>query len=107
MPFHRPIPESSARPKDEGGLKSYVEAEKLLQIAFVLPSAVALGALGGYGLERLCHQKWMLIAGILLGCALGLAAVIRQAVAAEKVARRTDEAAERESAHKDQEGKPS
>ena len=81
-------------------MKSYVEAEKLLQIAFVLPSAVALGAAGGWWLGRLCHQKWMLIAGILLGCAFGLAAVIRQAVAAEKVARRTDEAAE-----KNQEGK--
>ena len=42
MPFQRPIPESKPPEKNSGALAGYIEAEKLMQIAFVLPAAVAI-----------------------------------------------------------------
>jgi hypothetical protein len=61
MPFHRAIPESKPPAKATSGLGAYVEAEKLLQIAFVLPSAVVIGWLGGALADHLLHQKWIVI----------------------------------------------
>jgi F0F1-type ATP synthase assembly protein I len=93
MPYHRPIPESQARPKTPGGIGNLVEAEKLLQIAFLLPSAVLIGWLGGAWLAHIFHHKWIMIAGLLLGCASGLTMVIRQAMDAEKKSSKEDAAA--------------
>jgi F0F1-type ATP synthase assembly protein I len=93
MPFHRPIPESKTKPQAAGGMANLIEAEKLLQIAFLLPSAVLIGWLGGAWLEHIFHQKWIMIAGLLLGCASGLVVVIRQAMDAEKKSSREDAAA--------------
>jgi F0F1-type ATP synthase assembly protein I len=91
MPYHRPIPERESKPKENGGLHSFVEAEKLMQIAFLLPSAVLVGWLGGAWLGHIFHLKWMMMAGILLGCVSGLVVVIRQAMAAEKASYKADE----------------
>ncbi|MGD0830704.1 MAG: AtpZ/AtpI family protein [Terracidiphilus sp.] len=92
MPFHRAIPPNKTDDKGGSGFKSYVEAEKLMQIAFVLPSAVAVGGALGYGAEQLLHQKWMLVAGIIFGCISGLYYVIQTAFAAEKISRKQDAA---------------
>jgi hypothetical protein len=43
MPFHRAIPESKPTEKSTGALRGYVEAEKMLHLAFVLPAAVFIG----------------------------------------------------------------
>lgn len=90
MPYHRPIPESKPPAKAGGGLGALVEAEKLMQIAFVLPSAVVVGWLAGAGADYLLHTKWIVIAGIGLGCVSGLYYVIQSAFAAEKVSRKED-----------------
>jgi uncharacterized membrane protein YfcA len=84
MPFHRAIPESKPPAKGTGGLGAYVEAEKLMQIAFVLPAAVLIGWVAGWWLGNLLHQKWIEIAGVVFGCISGLVYVIQIAVAAEK-----------------------
>ena len=90
MPFHRAIPESKPPAKATSGLGAYVEAEKLLQIAFVLPSAVVIGWLGGALADHLLHQKWIVIVGIILGSISGLVFVVQTAVAAEKNSRKMD-----------------
>jgi len=42
MPFNRPIPDSKSRPKIAGGIGAIAEAEKLMQIALLLPSAAVI-----------------------------------------------------------------
>ena len=90
MPFHRAIPDSKQPDKSRSGFGAYVEAEKLLQIAFVLPSAVVIGWLGGALADHLLHQKWIVIVGIVLGSISGLVFVVQTAVAAEKNSRKED-----------------
>jgi F0F1-type ATP synthase assembly protein I len=90
MPFHRAIPESKPPAKATSGLGAYVEAEKLMQIAFVLPSAVVIGWLAGALADHLLHQKWIVIVGIVLGSISGLVFVVQTAVAAEKNSRKMD-----------------
>ncbi len=92
MPFHRPIPESKQPAKATRGFGALVEAEKLMQIAFVLPSAVVIGWLAGAGADHLLHQKWIVIVGIVFGGISGLFYVVQTAVAAEKNSLKEDAA---------------
>ncbi|MGA3371444.1 MAG: AtpZ/AtpI family protein [Terracidiphilus sp.] len=82
MPFNRPIPQSKPRAKPGGGLASLIEAEKMMQIAFLLPSAAFVGWLAGAGLDRLLHQSWIAVLGIIFGGVSGLVYVARLALAA-------------------------
>jgi ATP synthase protein I len=92
MPYNRPI--SDPRPgsksdskqggKEPGLFSGWVQAEKLLQIAFVLPGSAAIGWLLGAWGDRRLHQSWMTIVGILLGSVLGLIYTVQMAVAAER-----------------------
>jgi ATP synthase protein I len=89
MAFNRPIPENMrgemrAGRKQPSGLSLYVQAEKMLQIAFVLPCAVVIGWVLGAWADKWLHQSWITIAGVVLGCVSGLVFVIRMALAAEK-----------------------
>lgn len=70
--------------KQQSGLSLYVQAEKMLQIAFVLPCALVIGWVLGAWADRALHQSWITIAGVILGCVSGLVFVIRMAFAAEK-----------------------
>ncbi len=90
MPFHRAIPEQKPSEKSSGVLAGYVEAEKLLNIALVLPGAVAICGLAGWWVADQLHQHWIFVAGIVFGCVAGLYYVIQQAIAAEKVSRKMD-----------------
>lgn len=68
----------------QSGVEALVQAEKLLQVALMLPCAVAIGwLLGAWGDSRL-HQSWMTITGVILGAVSGLSFVIRMAISAEK-----------------------
>lgn len=61
-------------PKTSGGqraLDGLVRAERLMQIAFILPCAVVAGWILGYLLDRWLHQHWIYLPGILLGCIAG------------------------------------
>lgn len=87
--LHTPMPNDDSNPqskntKDGIGLHSLVQAEKLMQIAFVLPSAMIVGWLAGAWADSKLHQSWLTIAGIIFGCVSGLVYVIRLAMNAEK-----------------------
>jgi ATP synthase protein I len=84
MPYHRPIPDSNSRSKSSSGFGALVEAEKLMQIAFVLPSALVICWVLGWWLAHVTHQKWIEIAGIVFGCITGLVYVIQMAISVEK-----------------------
>ena len=86
MAYNRPIPEREPQKKLQGGMQNLVQAEKLLQIAFVLPSATVIGWLAGAWADERWHQSWMAIAGIIFGSVSGLVYVVRMALDAEKSA---------------------
>jgi F0F1-type ATP synthase assembly protein I len=93
VPYHNPIPEQKQRGKPEGASASnksndglgggmigaWVQAEKMIQIALVLPCAAFIGWLPGYWLDRHFQQTWMAIAGVVFGIIAGLVAAIRMA----------------------------
>jgi ATP synthase protein I len=86
MPFNRPIPEDKSRPGSRkagsSGLASLVQAEKLMQIAFVLPCALLIGWGAGWWLDNHFHMHWAAIAGLVFGIAAGMVSAIRMALAA-------------------------
>jgi F0F1-type ATP synthase assembly protein I len=82
MPIDPPSPDRKPRSKNSTGLQSLVEAEKLMQIALVLPSGVVIGWLAGAWLDSRLHQTWIVMVGIVLGSIAGLVSAIRMALAA-------------------------
>ena len=64
------------------GMKTLVQAESLLQIAFVLPAAVLIGWGAGALLDKWLHTHWIYVVGLLFGSAAGLVEVVRQALRA-------------------------
>ncbi len=66
--------------RDGGGLQSLVKAERMVQIAFVLPAAVFIGWGAGRLLDRWLHTDWIYIAGLLFGAVAGLVEAVRQAL---------------------------
>src|ERR1700688_3989876 len=92
MPFNNPIPDN--RPpgghragKGSGAGSPLVQAEKLMQIAILLPSAAFIGWLLGAWADKAWHQEWMAVAGVAFGGVCGLVTVIRMAIMAEKSSR--------------------
>jgi len=90
MAFNPPNPDpgatrNAARPTDSGGgLKGYVQAEKMMQIAFVLPCALLFGWGCGWWIDNHFHQHWAAITGVILGIIAGMVSVIRMALDAGK-----------------------
>jgi ATP synthase protein I len=77
MAFNRPIPESKQPAKDSGGVQTLVQAEKMMQIALLLPSAAFVGWLAGAWLDGKLHQSWIGLTGIVFGGVSGLVYVVR------------------------------
>jgi ATP synthase protein I len=85
MPMNAPNPE----PKPQKGvLKSIVEADRLVQIALVLPIAVLIGWFLGAMLDRWLHQSWITIVGIIFGMVAGMMEAVRMALGAGKGGKR-------------------
>jgi len=84
MPWNRPIPDSNPRGKASGIVVAIVQAEKLIQVALVLPCAAFIGWLGGAWLDSRLHQHWIGAVGVMFGGASGLVYVVRLALAADK-----------------------
>ncbi|MGA2808850.1 MAG: AtpZ/AtpI family protein [Terracidiphilus sp.] len=84
MPFNRPIPDAKPRSKSSTGLSALVEAEKLMQIALLLPSSAFIGWLIGAWADSRLHTSWIGIAGIVFGGVSGLVYVVRLAVASSR-----------------------
>jgi F0F1-type ATP synthase assembly protein I len=76
-----PTPNPDTR-KAPGGLNTLVKAEKLVQIALVLPISLLIGWGGGVLLDKWLHQHWIYIVGILFGAAAGLIEAVREALRA-------------------------
>ena len=87
MPQQPPNPEAPKRTKT---VDSLVRAEKLTQIAFILPAAVVVGWLGGAGLDKWLHQHWIYLAGIILGCVAGFIQIFRLVLGQEKQLEKED-----------------
>ncbi len=81
MPEH---PNRSRPPQPSGALGGLVKAERLMQIAFILPCAVVAGWLVGYLLDKWLHQHWIYIVGLLLGCVAGFIEVFHIVLENEK-----------------------
>jgi ATP synthase protein I len=81
MPFNAPNPDS--KPEKPLG-KSLVQAERLMQIALVLPIAVLIGWFFGALLDRWLHQTWITVVGLILGMIAGMLEAVRMALAAGK-----------------------
>jgi len=81
MPFNRPIPDAKPRSKTSAGIEGLVQAEKLMQIALLLPSSAFIGWLAGAWLDSRYHQSWIGIAGCVFGGISGLVYVVRLALA--------------------------
>ena len=84
MAFNRPIPERKTSTQVASGVGAIIEAEKLMQIALMLPAAALSGWLAGAFLDSRLHQSWIAIFGIVFGCVSGLVYVIRMAMTAER-----------------------
>jgi F0F1-type ATP synthase assembly protein I len=68
----------------KGAVDSIVRAERLMQIAFILPAAVVVGWLAGAGFDKWLHQHWIYLVGIILGCAAGFVQIFRLVQTNEK-----------------------
>jgi len=78
--YHKPIPEKKQQSGMSGMLSAWIQAEKMVQIALILPCAAFIGWAAGLGLDRLLHQTWIAIAGVVFGVIAGLIGVIRMAI---------------------------
>jgi hypothetical protein len=81
MAFNRPTPGNKQPSKSSSGIQSLVQAEKLTQIAVLLPSAAFVGWLIGAWLDSKLHQAWIGLAGIVFGGISGLVYVVRLVIA--------------------------
>jgi ATP synthase protein I len=84
MPFHHPLKNTDSRSKMSTRVDAIVQAEKLLQIALMLPCAAVIGWLIGAWADKHFHQSWIAIAGIVFGAVSGLVFVIRMALTSER-----------------------
>jgi membrane associated rhomboid family serine protease len=87
VPFNSPIPESRPARKSSPAVDAWVQAEKLMQIAILLPAAAFIGWLAGAWLDSRLHQGWIAIFGTVFGSISGLVSAIRMAMAAERSSR--------------------
>lgn len=90
MPYHRPISDPKSSTKRSEGVDAIVQAEKLIQIAILLPCSAFIGWLAGAWLDQRLHQTWIAFAGILFGGFAGLVYVVRLALATEKQSRQAE-----------------
>jgi uncharacterized membrane protein YfcA len=93
MAFNRPIPDSEPRPKTSSALATLVQAEKMVQIAILLPCSAFIGWLIGAWLDKILHQSWITLAGILFGGFSGIYYVIRLVLTAGRKAGRSSQPA--------------
>lgn len=78
--YHKPNPEQKQPSGMSGMMGAWIQAEKMVQIALVLPCAAFIGWVIGVGLDHLFHQAWISIAGVIFGVIAGLVGVVRMAI---------------------------
>ena len=86
MPDEQPNPDDGKKPSEgdspqrSESMKLIIRAEKLTQIAFVMPAAVLIGWGLGALLDKWLHTGWIYIVGLIVGAAAGLFEAVRQAL---------------------------
>jgi F0F1-type ATP synthase assembly protein I len=70
-------------------MAAYIQAERLMQIALLLPASVFVGWLAGAWLDSRLHQAWISVAGIVFGGVAGLVYVARLAMDASNSSARS------------------
>lgn len=65
------------RSGQSGSMKAVAQAEKIAQVALILPVSVFVGWVLGAGLDKLFHRHWIYIAGLVFGMAAGLMQLFR------------------------------
>jgi F0F1-type ATP synthase assembly protein I len=68
--------ESNIPPKKYGGLRDYVKAEQMVQLALAIPLGCVIGWFFGGLLDRHFHTSWIAIAGIVVGAAGGFLQIV-------------------------------
>jgi hypothetical protein len=96
MPFHPPIPDPRPRGKSSGIVGAVVQAEKMMQIALILPCAAFIGWLLGGWLGIHLHMPWLGLAGIVFGGVSGLVYVVRLAMDAARAPEPGDDEREKD-----------
>lgn len=91
MAFHPPIPGKKQPGQTTSLFGLWAQAEKLMQVALILPCAAFIGWLGGAWLDHVFHQKWISLVGIVFGGVSGLVYVIRLAMEASRDPKLQDE----------------
>ena len=81
MPYNRPVSDSKSRKASASGIETLVQAEKLMQIALLLPSAAVIGWLMGAWADSKLHTTWLSLVGIVFGGISGLVYVVRLVLA--------------------------
>jgi ATP synthase protein I len=79
MPFHSPIPDPKPRSKSKSAFSSWVEAERMMQVALILPCSAMIGWLMGAWLDKMLRQTWISLLGILFGGVSGIVYVVQMA----------------------------
>ena len=62
--------------KKPSGLKDYVKAEQMVQLALAIPIGCVVGWAAGAWLDRHFHTGWIAIVGIVVGAAGGFLQII-------------------------------
>lgn len=60
--------------------KSWVQAEKMIELGITLPVATVLGWLIGDALDKKFHTSWIGIVGLVVGVVAGLIRLIQRAM---------------------------
>ncbi len=79
MAYNNPKPrvDSTTGKPDRGGMDTLIRAERMTQIAFILPAAVLVGWMAGAGLDKWLHTRWLYVVGILVGVVAGFVQIFR------------------------------
>ena len=71
-----------------------MEAEKLLQLALMLPCAALIGWFLGAWADKHFHTNWIAIFGVVFGAISGLVYVIQMALKTERTTRNVDDSSD-------------
>jgi ATP synthase protein I len=84
MAFNNPPSKKPDTKSDDGGMGTLLRAEKLTQIAFILPVSVFVGWALGALLDKWLHQHWIYLVGIIFGSVAGFIQIFRLIAASGK-----------------------
>jgi F0F1-type ATP synthase assembly protein I len=79
-----------------GAVDGIVRAERLLQIAFILPASVLVGWLIGAGLDKWLHRTWLYLPCLAVGAIAGFIEIFRLVLSNERAMEKEDRAMQKE-----------